>query len=100
LYTKNQSKKLPNLLKDFWHEVQPAQSIQIQLSQTIVYMLQSTEYQVKPYFGWLLRTKDFSKVAKKARVSSDKTGKIIIDGLFGRNRLAIYRRGIITCLWV
>jgi len=31
----------------------------------IVYMLQSTEYQVGPYLRWFWRTQDFSKVAKR-----------------------------------
>lgn len=31
-------------------------------AKTIVYMLQATEYDVADYFGWLWRTKDFSKV--------------------------------------
>lgn len=36
--------------------------------QTLVYMLQATEYQVAAYLTWLHRTKDFSKVMRRKRL--------------------------------
>ncbi|GAC1392181.1 MAG: hypothetical protein NVSMB46_07290 [Candidatus Saccharimonadales bacterium] len=55
-------------------------------SKTIIYMLQSTEYQVWPYLKWFWRTQDYSKVMK--RRSLDKTS-------IARGLLLVMRIGIV-----
>lgn len=44
---------------------------------TLVYMLQSTEYQVKPYLKWYWRTNDFSMVAKRRSLDRTRAAKLL-----------------------
>lgn len=44
-----------------------------QYARTLIYMLQSTEYQVDSYLAWFWRTTDFSSVAKRRQL--EKTGR-------------------------
>lgn len=46
-------------------------------SKTIAYMLQSTEYQVRPYLAWLFRTTDFRQVAKRRQLDSTGPAKLL-----------------------
>ncbi|MEO5628026.1 MAG: Mur ligase family protein [Candidatus Saccharimonadales bacterium] len=46
--------------------------------QTLVYMLQSTEYQAKPYLQWFWRTKDFSKVMYRRSLDKTKAAKLLL----------------------
>jgi UDP-N-acetylmuramoyl-tripeptide--D-alanyl-D-alanine ligase len=47
-------------------------------SETIVYMLQSTEYQVKPYLAWFWRTNDLSKVARRRTLDNTARAKLLV----------------------
>jgi UDP-N-acetylmuramoyl-tripeptide--D-alanyl-D-alanine ligase len=44
---------------------------------TIVYMLQSTEYQAGPYLKWYWRTQNFSKVAVRKQLKPTKAAKLL-----------------------
>lgn len=46
--------------------------------ETIVYMLQSTEYQVKPYLAWFWRTDNLSAVAKRRTLDSTSRAKLLV----------------------
>ena len=48
---------------------------------TIAYMLQSTEYQVKPYLAWFWRTNDFSKVDRRRTLQRTGRAKLIVLAL-------------------
>ena len=48
---------------------------------TLVYMLQSCEYRPGPYFKWLWRTKDFSKVANRRQLDKTAYAKMLLAGL-------------------
>ncbi|HSW37504.1 MAG TPA: Mur ligase family protein [Candidatus Saccharimonadales bacterium] len=48
---------------------------------TIVYMLQSTEYQAGPYLKWLWRTKDFSHVSQRRTLVRTKAARLLLLGL-------------------
>lgn len=45
---------------------------------TLVYMLQSTEYQVGPYLKWYWRTKDFSRVMYRRRLEKTKPARLLL----------------------
>ncbi len=47
----------------------------------LVYMLQSTEYRVKPYLAWYWRTKDFRSVAKRRQLDSTKAARLLLAAL-------------------
>lgn len=49
---------------------------------TLVYMLQSTEYQVKPYLQWLARTKDFSHVMQRRTLQKTKATRLLLLALW------------------
>lgn len=44
----------------------------------LVYMLQSTEYQVGPYLSWLRRTKDFTTVMKRRRLEPTLAAELLL----------------------
>lgn len=44
----------------------------------LVYMLQSTEYQVAPYLQWVGRTNDFSTVMKRRRLDKTKAARLLL----------------------
>jgi len=45
---------------------------------TLVYMLQSTEYQIKPYLAWIGRTKDFTTVMKRRQLDRTKAARLLL----------------------
>jgi UDP-N-acetylmuramoyl-tripeptide--D-alanyl-D-alanine ligase len=45
---------------------------------TLVYMLQSTEYQTGAYFKWVARTKDFTKVMKRRSLDRTKAARLLL----------------------
>jgi UDP-N-acetylmuramoyl-tripeptide--D-alanyl-D-alanine ligase len=45
---------------------------------TLVYMLQSTEYQPLPYLRWYWRTNDFSSVAKRRQLDRTKAARLLL----------------------
>lgn len=45
---------------------------------TLTYMLQSTEYQTKPYLKWLWRTRDFSKVQHRRQLDQTDYAKMLV----------------------
>ncbi|MDB5169115.1 MAG: hypothetical protein JWO41_471 [Candidatus Saccharibacteria bacterium] len=44
----------------------------------LVYMLQNTEYQTRPYIAWLHRTKDFSTVIKRRTLDETKVATMLL----------------------
>jgi len=44
----------------------------------LVYMLQSTEYQVEPYLKWFWRTKDFSNVMQRRELDETKVARMLL----------------------
>lgn len=47
----------------------------------LVYMVQSSEYRVKPYLSWLHRTKDFSTVMQRRTLDTTKSARLLVFGL-------------------
>lgn len=47
----------------------------------LVYMLQSSEYQARPYLKWLLRTKDFSAVMHRRELDQTRYAKMLLLSL-------------------
>jgi UDP-N-acetylmuramoyl-tripeptide--D-alanyl-D-alanine ligase len=47
----------------------------------LVYMLQSTEYEVKPYLKWVWRTKDFTTVMNRRTLDRTKAAKLLLLAL-------------------
>lgn len=45
---------------------------------TLVYMLQSSEYAIKPYVKWVARTKDFSKVMQRRTLEPTKASRLLL----------------------
>jgi len=48
---------------------------------TLVYMLQSTEYRIKPYLAWYWRTQDLSKVAYRRQLEHTRAANLLMLGL-------------------
>jgi UDP-N-acetylmuramoyl-tripeptide--D-alanyl-D-alanine ligase len=48
---------------------------------TLVYMLQNTEYQVRPYLSWVRRTKNFSSVIKRRTLDKTKAARVLTSVL-------------------
>ena len=48
---------------------------------TIAYMLQSTEYEVKPYLAWYWRTNNFKEVANRRTLDTTRRAKLLVAGL-------------------
>lgn len=49
---------------------------------TLVYMLQSTEYQIWPYLKWIWRTKDFTAVPNRRRLDPTKAARLLLAALW------------------
>lgn len=47
----------------------------------IVYMLQSTEYEVRPYLAWLRRVQDFTKVMYRRELHKTRPAMLLLVGL-------------------
>jgi UDP-N-acetylmuramoyl-tripeptide--D-alanyl-D-alanine ligase len=47
----------------------------------IIYMLQSSEYKVKEYLAWYLRTKNFNKVASRRSLEFTKPAKLLMASM-------------------
>lgn len=45
---------------------------------TVVYMLQQTEYRIKPYYKWLLRTKNFRKVQYRGQLTTTTVARALL----------------------
>jgi len=48
---------------------------------TIVYMLQATEYQVRPYLKWFWRTNDFGKVMYRKTLVKTRPAKLLLAAI-------------------
>jgi len=48
---------------------------------TLVYMLQSTEYHIKPYLEWYWRTKDYSTVIKRRTLDKTRAARLLLWAL-------------------
>ena len=46
-------------------------------STVVVYMLQNTEYRIKPYFAWLFRTKNFKKVMYRRQLDKTRAAQLL-----------------------
>jgi UDP-N-acetylmuramyl pentapeptide synthase len=66
---------------------------------TLVYMLQSTEYQVEPYLKWYWRTQDFSKVMYRRRLEPTKAARLLRLALLLGMALQIALGLAIIALW-
>lgn len=44
----------------------------------VVYMLQSTEYEIAPYLKWYWRTKDFSRVMNRRQLDKTRTARLLL----------------------
>lgn len=49
--------------------------------QALVYMLQSTEYQVRPYLAWYWRTHDFNQVARRRQLDQTRAARLLLVAL-------------------
>lgn len=49
----------------------------------LVYMLQSTEYQPRPYLAWLWRTKDFTHVIQRRTLEPTKAARLLLLTAYG-----------------
>lgn len=47
----------------------------------LVYMLQSCEYQVRPYLAWIARTKDFSTVQQRRQLEKTRPARLLLAAL-------------------
>src|ERR1035437_10479732 len=45
---------------------------------TLVYMLQNTEYRIGPYLSWYWRTQNFSKVMKRRKLDQTKAARLLV----------------------
>lgn len=61
-----------SFLRSLWSMYRPA------FATYLVYMLQSSEYQVKPYLAWLHRTKDFSRVMHRRHLVRTKASRLLL----------------------
>lgn len=64
----------------------------------LIYMLQSTEYQVKPYLKWYWRTPDFTKVMYRRSLVKTKVSSLLLLTLIG-GMVAQVVAGI-TLIWL
>jgi hypothetical protein len=48
---------------------------------TLVYMLQSSQYRVGPYFKWVWGTKDFTQIMSQHKLKSTKLTRLIVLAL-------------------
>jgi UDP-N-acetylmuramyl pentapeptide synthase len=48
---------------------------------TLAYMLQSTEYQVKPYLAWYWRTNNFKDVSHRRSLDKTRRARLLVAGL-------------------
>lgn len=63
---------------------------------TLIYMLQSTEYQAKPYLLWLWRIKDFRTVAKRRNLDRTKAARLLLLVL----KIGIAGQWLIALIWL
>jgi UDP-N-acetylmuramyl pentapeptide synthase len=67
--------------------------------QTLIYMLQSTEYQPGPYLSWFWSTTDFSAVAKRRALDLTKAARLLLLGLRLGMGLQIVVGLLLLLLW-
>lgn len=48
---------------------------------TLIYMLQNTEYRVRPYLAWFWRTQDFSRVERRRRLERTRAARLLLVAL-------------------
>lgn len=79
------------MIAAFWSLYRP------RYARNLVYMLQSTEYQIKPYLAWWWRTKNFNNVAHRRTLDNTKAARMLTYSLaFG---MALeYAVGILSIL--
>lgn len=63
--------------------------------EVLVYMLQSTEYEVKPYLKWFWRTQDFNKVMHRRELDRTRAAELLLTAL----RLGAIAEGVLG-LWL
>lgn len=65
----------------------------------LVYMLQSTEYQVGPYVAWFWRTTNFSKVTYRRKLDRTRAAKLLLLALRAGMILQIIAGLLLIALW-
>ncbi len=65
---------------------------------TVVYMLQSTEYQIWPYLRWFWRTSNFSKVMHRQSLVKTRPAKLLLYGL-SVGLLIQYIAAVLLAVW-
>lgn len=81
-----------------WRSLRVMYSLR-QFSATLVYMLQSTEYQVGPYLKWYWRTQDFSKVMYRRTLVPTKAARLLRLALLAGMTLQILIGLLLIGLW-
>ena len=66
---------------------------------TIVYMLQSTEYQVKPYLEWYWQTQDFSHVMHRRTLERTKAARMLLLAVQFGGALEVLLGALCIALW-
>ena len=66
----------------------------------LVYMLQSTEYQVEPYLKWYWRAKSFGTVMKRRTLQKTKAAKLLLLALAGGMALQVAAGLLCIGLWL
>jgi UDP-N-acetylmuramoyl-tripeptide--D-alanyl-D-alanine ligase len=66
---------------------------------TLIYMLQSTEYQVKPYLRWYWRTSDFNQVMYRRKLHRTKIATVLLLILMLGMTLQIMAGVTLVWLW-
>lgn len=66
---------------------------------TLVYMLQSTEYQIGPYLAWFWRTNDFSSVMYRRTLHRTKAARLLLLALRVCMGLQLFAGLLLLALW-
>jgi UDP-N-acetylmuramoyl-tripeptide--D-alanyl-D-alanine ligase len=66
---------------------------------TVVYMLQSTEYQIEPYLKWYWRTPNFGAVMKRRSLQKTKAAKLLLLALTAGMGLQLALGVLLIVLW-
>lgn len=78
-------------------------------ARVVVYMLQSTEYQVRPYLKWYWRTRNFDRVMRRRSLEPTRAARLLLMALrigmllqvlAGLGLLVLWRQGIVVNGWL
>lgn len=68
-------------------------------AQAVIYMLQSTEYQVVPYLRWYWRTRDFNNVMRRRNLEPTRAARMLVLGVRAGMLLQIIGGVMLLGLW-